>query len=102
MSRDIDAKVARMMGYQPWVDGEKVSILLDDDDCPHYSTDVAAAMQLLDQIYAQGWGIELQRWRGGPEPQDQWEATFEDQQTYTAAASTLPMAICLAALKAVK
>lgn len=71
---------------------------------PHYSTEIAAAMEVVEKMYADGWAVEMSRNidRGQPEA---WEAGFyggnERKGVYkTAYKDSLPLAVCIAALAA--
>jgi len=82
---------------------EKVMGLDIGDDCDHsidsclcfppYSTDIAAAWQVVDKLISAECGFVVSG--GGSLP---WLATFRNGQAH---AETAPLAICLAALKAV-
>jgi len=63
---------------------------------PHYSSDIAAAFQVVEKMAEKGDLIFLQTHRGDAE---RYAATFVEP--FTAYAPTAPLAICRAALKAV-
>jgi hypothetical protein len=65
-------------------------------EVPHYSTDLSAAWQLVERIREPGHAFHLSRF----DPCI-WLATFRDDG-YAAQAETAPLAICRAALKAVR
>ena len=127
-NREIDALVAEKVMGQPveWVEvldylsRRKEPYLCEsnegqgaNDEVEHYSTSISAAWELLDRF---GF-IVGPRFKAGAYPTDHpgirtgwyvyktWDAaandTYEWEQHAFAEADTLPMAICLAALKAV-
>lgn len=63
---------------------------------PYYSSDIAAAWQVVEKMAEKGDLIFLQTHRGDDE---QYAATFVEP--FTAYAPTVPLAVCRAALKAV-
>ena len=103
--RELDALVgthvfewAHDPGYSfPWSESEdaNVGFLL-----PQFSTDIAAAWQVVEHLKAE-WMFNLI----GPSAKKQWAASFMNSKNATVfaiiAADTAPLAICLAALKAV-
>ena len=66
-------------------------------DCPHYSTDIKAAWEIVDKLGEHPGYYDL--YLAGHSTQ--WRARFEEQDTHTAKGETPAHAICLAALKAV-
>lgn len=70
----------------------------EGSDLPHYSTDHAAAWQVVEQMQAQGWNFACDDMGGLP-----WWVEFS-QAGYRRGgqntASTLPLAVCRAALAA--
>lgn len=68
---------------------------------PAYSTDIAAAWEVIEKMRAKGWGYELFSMAGST----QHEATFghPSDRTKDAAAETdsMPLSVCLAALRSV-
>lgn len=65
---------------------------------PHYSTDIAAAWEVVERMRSGGWRLELRDWV------TYWSARFNsdpDSQGRFAKEEDVPHAICLAALKAV-
>ena len=116
--RDTDALIAeRVMGriiYRGPVPQEDLQILEDGgswigvpglglqpttETCPRYSTDIAAAFQVAEAMSTRfGMQLSLDMWGGDP-----WWAEFADRQYIYGAqstATTAPLAICRAALKA--
>lgn len=107
-SRQLDALVAQARG---WVKGRDELNQYDiwtapngrcyyDITLPHYSTDIAEAMGLVDELVATGLNVEL-HWRGGGvscsvEEGDEVTAHY----IAVADAPTASAAICLAYLKA--
>lgn len=68
--------------------------------CPPYSTDMASAWEVVEKMEQRGHGFALADSQGPP-----WEATFDNLSSmlsYIETADTAPLAICLAALKAVE
>ena len=117
-NREIDALIAKkVMGYEPsefthWPCGKarspnqlywrKDGKLFMFDNLPHYSTDIAAAWQVVEKIKGKYRGVEIGYRLGG------WFCQIEDgtsdiDERYIAQAEadTAPLSICLAALKAV-
>ena len=69
---------------------------------PHYSTEIAAAWEVVEKDDGWGYDWKVKRWVASSKP---WSCTAErtaDGQTFYAEAMTAPLAICLAALKAVE
>jgi hypothetical protein len=64
-----------------------------------YSSDWAAAGELVEKMQAHGWAFVLDNMKG---VLGNWEATFEKSSGYAAESDTAPMAICLAAKKALE
>ena len=78
-------------------------------DYPHYSTDIAAAMLVVEKLREMGY--TTLRLSTGGNLGDRWQCHCADKwrqisregdKDYFANADTLPLAICLAALKAVE
>lgn len=87
--RELDAEVAeRGFGYG-WRAGHT----------PPFSSDIAAAFQVVERMIADGWRVYID----GPRFHDrEWRVMFaKDRTTTWAHAETLPLAICRAALDAV-
>ncbi len=80
--RDLDALVAEK------VMGETCLFT-----APAYSTDIAAAWQVVDKLHALSFYLEV--------GSAGWMARFANISATEASAATAPLAICLAALKAV-
>lgn len=71
-------------------------------ECPrHYSTDIAAAWEVVEKD--DGWGHDwrVKRWVSSSKPYSCTAERTADGQNFYAEAETAPLAICLAALKAV-
>lgn len=65
---------------------------------PHYSTDIAAAWEVVEKVY--DWNFRLERFEGLSK--DYYGAQFFlNGEWHYGEADTAPLAICLAALKAV-
>ena len=114
MSRKIDALIAEhVMGWFPDMPLAYDSYIADNGDrrairisssvsydlsiyknCPHYSTDIAAAWLVVEKLTDRNsWFCISEKYN------DRWEATF-NYLTPPVVADTARMAICLAALKA--
>jgi hypothetical protein len=108
--RELDALVAeKVMGWRDVSDGygtppeatlwEAIHII------PHYSTDIAAAWQVVERMRDQGWTSHYTDLSlDSREPWHSWHftgTTPPNGPTLSAQASTVPHAICLAALRAV-
>lgn len=66
---------------------------------PRYSTDIAAAFQVVEAMIAAGWRIYIDGPKNGDE---EWRAMFaQDRVSESAGANALPLAICLASLAAI-
>ena len=128
MSREIDVQVAeKVMGWTKYVSADHtqshVKVLREMGiiygwrigkkdiglDVPHFSTDIAAAWQVVEKMSKRGFWCQIRNEfeaHGGP---DCW-AGFTPHSTtgwngapdHWTQADTAPMAICLAALKAVE
>lgn len=94
--RDLDALIAtKVMGLPVWRD-EYETIY------PPYSVDIAAAFEVVEKLRAQGLTVTIST----PLPDcKSWDVRGWNSQTndnrFIAHADTAPLAICLAALKAV-
>lgn len=123
MSRELDAEIAeKVMGLTPvkneggmvftrwreWVDEGDYYYESEDeewhhfvDEVPHYSTDIAAAWQVVEHLYHTGmWDITI---RVSPVSK-RWICSLDaPNRTVSIGSSdnTAPLAICHAALKAV-
>lgn len=107
--RELDALVAeKVFGWEvdwavptyPTVDMKRISddpvaVGLRTGSIPPYSTDIAAAWQVGESLSAKGHWFEIRRRPDG----GYWAAFGEGM---SAEADTAPLAICLAALKAVE
>jgi hypothetical protein len=101
--REMDALVAELvMGWEKRVFGDGVDYwhlpggAICELDAPHYSTDIAAAWQVVEKLPFSVY-VEV-RWDG-----KNAEAWFDSgSQTWEASAPTAPLAICRAALLAVQ
>lgn len=93
MTTDIDRQVAELMGRQKDKDEAIDKYLIEKYH--HYSTDIAQAMEVVEKMIADGhlaniyYGIE-----------GKWEIMFHKYRSIRVSDKSLPMAICLAALKA--
>lgn len=113
MSRELDAKVAELvMGYElikirdiyvegAW-NGDNPDSLIElphQEKLPHYSTDIAAAWKVVEKF-----SFDLKDWNGcGEEDYRGYTCKLYDGRTQVEeTADTAPLAICLAALKAVE
>jgi|ERR1041385_2281984 hypothetical protein len=87
-SRELDLKVAlKIFGFTEWL----------EDVIPHYSTDRDAAQLILNEVVSKQYGFYV-----GKTTDSQWGAYFANQEntrTAYAQAATIPLAICLGALK---
>lgn len=71
-------------------------------DCPAYSTDIAAAWQVVEKLSEQH-GVTLYRFADEPIGETEiWHCRFIPMAAYSVTASTAPLAICQAALRAVE
>lgn len=85
-------------------------LMKDYDGIPRYSTDIAAAWRVVEKMadrlkhYRHSTGDFTCRSFGPGFWEAEWSDWFEDRGTvfYTAKADTAPLAICLAALEAIK
>lgn len=105
MSRDLDAQIAeKVFGYTldyefaDTLGAPCVRELRDQYDewgmLPHYSTEIDDAWKIIEHFYQAGWGAGASM-----DGHTGCEASIGQ---FTARADTAPMAICLAALKAVE
>lgn len=100
-----EALIATALHDHPWLaDGTLLNVTV-----PHYSTNIGAAWQLVEQLTQPGrepqelyfkmthaWGDDYGTWA-----YFDWKGTSDGHPLYGANAPTVPHAICLAALKAV-
>lgn len=85
--RELDALVAEK------IFGWSKSDLEINEDISHFSTDIAAAWEVVERLRSRGYRFEVRS-----QPQGFWVYFGEEM---SAEAPTAPHAICLAALKAV-
>ncbi len=92
--RQLDARIAT--AFDLWYPGDK-------SGCPAYSTEIAAAWQVVEKLKSQLWMLSLHDHGGG-----QWFAGFAEhdgrymtnREAACRIADSAPLAICLAALEA--
>jgi hypothetical protein len=82
-----------------WVDPDGVD-MLRGDDVPAYSTDIAAAWEVISEMQRRGWSFILDDMCSGKTYQCHFERERTEVYNVTDI-ETVPLAICLAALKAV-
>lgn len=100
--RELDAEIARKVkGYAVHYEGQSRNA----DLIPHYSTDLIAAWLVVEKMQERGWRITIEDcadgfhvWygRAGQGDEDFWV------RAPVAIAATAPLAICLAALHALR
>ena len=92
--RELDAMVMEAIGYKPvpvaFMFGHKEPFP-GWDEPPRYSTDIAAAWQVVDAMRERGWRFSLH------EHPDGWWAAFNGKMM-DAPSATVPLAICRTAL----
>lgn len=97
--QELDALVAEKIMEIP---------LIEEDSCenwikvvpPPYSTDIAAAWEVVEELQRQDWCFILDNMKGFL---GNWQAHFErNRWVETAESTSAPHAICLAALKVIK
>ena len=90
MNRELDARIAEeVMGHINFYGGEYIG--------PHYSTQIADAWLVVEKL---GGVVGIDRFPKYDDPDEwYWDVGFNKG---TAQADTAPLAICLAALKAVE
>ena len=104
--RELDAKVAELMGMPFRKPGHGTCCTCqtcgwDYDNCQcYYSTDIAAAMLVVEKMKFRGKMQQTLQLRWAYE-HDAWKWEFSISGIW-ATADTAPLAICLAALKAVE
>lgn len=117
--RGLDALIAeKVIGTSPaviyeveWVPASNGEVMVIDRDTlnpestvPEYSTDIAAAWQLLAPIHAKGRQLSVNSLQYGPDEELSFycevdgQTLLPDVPTITASADTAPLAICRAAL----
>lgn len=110
VGRELDGLIAeKVMGwtYKTFPDGACPTVKHwhgPKDECllPRYSIDIAAAWQVVEEMNNREIGMELYRFNSEAMPKAHECRFYEDSSGYwSASADTAPLAICLAALKAV-
>ena len=112
--RELDALIAeKVMGLS--VHKRRIPSILDDfyyikhhlsalEDClvPHYSTKIADAWLVVEEMQAEGWfgSVNITSWKTMPWNVRFWSEHNEKKGYYST--DTAPLAICLAALKAIE
>lgn len=114
-NREIDKLIAeKVMGWrvfkttEEWQKagsptGQKITVLDQTPkfEIPHYSTDIAAAWQVVEKMHSDGNHVQV--WRN--KNNNFWRASMRFEHgkwgKYFTQANTAPLAICLAALKAI-
>jgi predicted transposase YdaD len=93
--RELDEKVARLV----WPERRWLYLY-----SPHYSTDVAAAMTLLDTLAERGWSWDMTHYHGSVSPYEVslWRMDGNDNDGACGARATLPLTICAAVLAALE
>lgn len=85
-------------GYVPCASDAPHWIAQNTDEPPRYSTDIAAAFLVVEKLHADGWHFHIVGATNDfPDP---WSVTLSgsDRVTHGAYSTTLPLAICRAAL----
>ena len=129
-SRKLDALIAeKIMGYKVrWIEDGTIQKRLTPEiyspphgittqftywlECPFYSTDIAAAFNIVDKMkdndnksnsWGFSWNFELCYMEQDHGPGQEWSAILHGPNTYQEGLATTPaMAICLAALSAME
>lgn len=85
--------------YYYWLDDEYNPLR----SVPPYSTDIAAAWQIVEKLKAIDveFSLYYREWDGGRDEAHRWSAWFREGAEYQVYAPTAPLAICRAALLAV-
>lgn len=98
--RAIDIEIAKLFGYMPLKTENGVCILLDEDDCPYYSSDIRAAWSVVELVIEKGLDFDLWNHEGG------WRGVVIDRRgsrfETIEDGTTAPLAICKVALQAAK
>jgi hypothetical protein len=110
-ARQLDAEIARrVLGWENvssaylwgkddgWGGNNPLTPDRGIQDLPHYSTDIASAMEVVEKVIALGFDVEI---HGGPN--GGWAVIFKDDNPLhrvSAAGPSLPDDICRAALSA--
>ena len=111
--RELDALIAeKVMGLNPhWLgDGIEVNILSIGEsgiEVPRFSTDIAAAWEVVEKLEGDGWGHRhLVHSPGAEHPGVSWmfmkPGQGDQSMTTVEIVGEIPYIICLAALKAVE
>ncbi len=90
-----------------WAKDESSFFCKHCGNMPAYSTDIANAFEVVEKMYKDGWLIDLYHQHRQKDGSYIWQADFTkakgvDNGYEGVVADTVPMAICLAALKAIK
>lgn len=94
-----------------WFDGKRPVASVDDPDHegpPAYESSIEAAFQVVEKMREKGWCIDFCGWPG-----QKWEVQIESDEpesldidfgplSFCTADNSLPLAICIAALRAVR
>jgi hypothetical protein len=103
--RGLDEKVARLVYAEPsiWAsygiaDGREYHRW----EGPWFSTDVAAAMTLLDTLAERGWSWDMTHYHGSVSPYEVSLWRMDGDDDAAGASVTLPLAICRAVLAALE
>lgn len=104
MSRELDAEVAeKVFGHVIVADGLGYVGIKNDyssDYCPHYSTDISAAWEVVEKFPDHEIGVYRHKKSNG---KTEWGCLFKlEGDEFAAWADTAQMAICKVALEAVK
>jgi hypothetical protein len=106
--RELDALVAeKVMGWMRQHDiwyGPKLKMAQAFDRPPNYSTDIAAAWEIVEKFSKLGWDVTVfsgGEMRDGDEIYAEFDPRYCDGKFALKSAYTAPHAICLAALNAV-
>lgn len=106
--RELDAKIAELvMGHKIVPGPDELGIKVNITECkriPHYSTDIAEAWGVVERLYQIGYDVSLESFKS-IEYKCNYRVVFakiDNQEiSYMAFAESAPLAIVLAALKAV-
>lgn len=103
--RELDALVAEKVMGIAIPEGADTQYLETCMDLPYYSTDIAAAWEVVEKLFQSGFDLYLETFKDD-EDKPQCRVSFQaidnqDKGSGPIYADTAPHAICLAALKAV-
>jgi len=104
---ELDALVAeKVMGWQMVCDdcGDGVDSTGTPNECPKFSSDIAAAWEVVEKLKPTHRQVVIDRHRGEDLQEEQWGVAFVTNtgvSIFRERAPTAPLAICKAALKAV-